>query len=248
MTKMAQMSSIQPAGNNGVSEVHRVAIKFAEEMELHHPLRQGRFSLPQNPFGVRVVRAIDTTSWSRGTKWNTQSLLRKWRMAPFGSQHHEVRHDPSVEELRRESERTLLSMPAVAQRAEPPSAPPAPTAPVPNSPAMSNAQVQTTIPANSVTVTNWYKQSVYDPSDSKIGEIMDVLLDKAGKVTALIVGVGGFLGAGEKDVAVPFEAIQITNKNNNKWYLVMNSTKDSLKAAPGFKYDRDTTSWVPDKK
>jgi sporulation protein YlmC with PRC-barrel domain len=147
----------------------------------------------------------------------------------------------------------VLSMPAVAQRAEPPSAPPAPTAPVPNAPvpnapAMSNAQVQATIPANSVTVTNWYKQSVYDPSDSKIGEIMDVLLDKAGKVTALIVGVGGFLGAGEKDVAVPFEAVQITNKNNNKWYLVMNSTKDSLKAAPGFKYDRDTTSWVPDTK
>jgi sporulation protein YlmC with PRC-barrel domain len=141
-----------------------------------------------------------------------------------------------------------LSMPAVAQRAEPPSAPPVPTAPVPNAPAMSNAQVQTAIPANSVTVTNWYKQSVYDPSDSKIGEIMDVLLDKAGKVTALIVGVGGFLGAGEKDVAVPFEAVQITNKNNNKWYLVMNSTKDSLKAAPGFKYDRDTTSWVPDTK
>jgi hypothetical protein len=60
--------------------------------------------------------------------------------------------------------------------------------------------------------------------------------------------VGGFLGAGEKDVAVPFDAIRITTKDNNKWYLVMNATKDELKSAPGFKYDKDSTTWVPDKK
>ena len=75
---------------------------------------------------------------------------------------------------------------------------------------------------------------------------MDVLVDKSGRVSSLIIGVGGFLGAGEKDVAVPFDAVQITNKNNNKWYLVMNTTKDELKTAPGFKYDRDSTTWVPD--
>jgi PRC-barrel domain len=67
---------------------------------------------------------------------------------------------------------------------------------------------------------------------------MDVLVDQSGKATALIIGVGGFLGAGEKDVAVPFNAVQFTNKNNNKWYLVMNATKDALKDAKGFKYDR----------
>ena len=55
-----------------------------------------------------------------------------------------------------------------------------------------------------MTVTDWYKQDVYDPNDNKIGEIMDVLVDQSGTITALIVGVGGFLGAGEKDVAVPF--------------------------------------------
>jgi len=75
-----------------------------------------------------------------------------------------------------------------------------------------------------------------------------VLVDKSGKVTSLIIGVGGFLGAGEKDVAVPFDSVRVTNKNNSKWYLVMNATKDELKGAPGFKYDSDTTSWVPDGK
>ena len=108
------------------------------------------------------------------------------------------------------------------------------------------AQILTSIPANSVTVTHWYKQNVYDPSDNKIGEIMDVLLDKEGKATALIIGVGGFLGMGEKDVAVPFNAVQVASKDNNKFYLVMNATKDTLKSAKGFKYDRNAMTWMPE--
>ena len=103
------------------------------------------------------------------------------------------------------------------------------------------------VPAQSVTVTDWYKQSVYDPSNSKIGEIMDVLLSSDGKVNALIVGVGGFLGMGEKDVAVPFSAIKHTTRDG-KVYLTLDTTKDALKAAPGLRFDRSTTTWVPDKK
>ena len=111
--------------------------------------------------------------------------------------------------------------------------------------AASHAAVLNTLPAG-VTVTDWYKQSVYDPSDAKIGEIMDVLVTQEGNINAVIVGVGGFLGAGEKDVAVPFNAIKHTEKNG-KVYLTMNATKDALKAAPGFKYDKNTTKWVPEK-
>jgi hypothetical protein len=105
-------------------------------------------------------------------------------------------------------------------------------------------QVLNTLPADSTTVTNYYKQNVYDPSDAKIGEITDVLVGKAGKVEAFIVSVGGFLGVGEKDVAVPFSAVHGTEKNG-KWYLTMNSTKDALKAAHGYKYDRAKATWVP---
>jgi sporulation protein YlmC with PRC-barrel domain len=108
------------------------------------------------------------------------------------------------------------------------------------------AKVQTEIPQSVVTVTDWYKQDVYDPNNTKIGQIMDVLVDKSGKISTLIVGVGGFLGAGQKDVAVPFEEVRATTKDN-KVHLVMNATKDSLKSAPGFKYDHDSTTWVPDK-
>ena len=105
--------------------------------------------------------------------------------------------------------------------------------------------LMTSIPANSRTVTDWYKQNVYDPQEQKIGEIMDVLVNQSGQIDAAIVGVGGFLGAGEKDVAVSFNAIKPTKKND-KTYLTLNATKDALKNAPGFKYDKQSTTWVPD--
>jgi sporulation protein YlmC with PRC-barrel domain len=125
---------------------------------------------------------------------------------------------------------------AGAQSPAPPLAPrtePAPT-----------VRILTAVPADTQTVTRWYKQNVYDPSDNKIGEVMDVLVDHEGKIGVIIVGVGGFVGVGEKDVAVPFNAIQFKTKDNNKWYPVMNTTKDALKTAPGYKYDRTTMMWT----
>lgn len=103
----------------------------------------------------------------------------------------------------------------------------------------------TTVPAASKTVTDWYKQDVYDTSNNKIGTINDVLLDQNGQVSTFIVGVGGFLGAGEKDVAVSFAAVREAMRNG-KNYLTMDTTKDALTKAPGFKYDSGKTTWVPD--
>jgi sporulation protein YlmC with PRC-barrel domain len=105
--------------------------------------------------------------------------------------------------------------------------------------------LMTSIPGDSRTVTDWYKQNVYDPNQTKIGEIMDVLVNPSGQIEAAIVGVGGFLRAGEKDVAVNFNQIKPTKKND-KTYLTLNTTKDALKNAPGFKYDKQSTKWVPD--
>ena len=105
----------------------------------------------------------------------------------------------------------------------------------------------TAAPSESWTVTNYYKQAVYDPKENKIGDVDDVVVDKSGKVTGLVVGVGGFLGAGEKDVIVPFGSVK-TAKRNDKWWLTLDETKDGLKNAPGFKYDKASTTWVPEKK
>ena len=107
--------------------------------------------------------------------------------------------------------------------------------------------VMTAPPSESWTVTNYCKQAVYDPKESKIGDVDDVLVDKSGKITGLVVGVGGFLGVGEKDVIVPFGSVK-TAKKDDKWWLTLDETKDDLKKAPGFKYDRTSTTWVSDKK
>jgi hypothetical protein len=107
------------------------------------------------------------------------------------------------------------------------------------------AQMLTALPADDWPATNWYKQSVYDLADNKVGEIADVLIDHDGKNTAVLIGVGGFLGVGEKYVAVPFDAVHFKKKDNS-WYPVMNTTKDALKNAPGFRYDRNAQRWTPE--
>ncbi len=114
-----------------------------------------------------------------------------------------------------------------------------------SSAALAAPGVMNSVRASSMTVTDWYKQDVYDPNNNKIGAVSDVLVSPDGRVDALIVGVGGFLGVGAKDVAVNFNAVKQI-KRDNKVYLTVNATKDELKAAPGLKYDRGTTAWVPD--
>jgi sporulation protein YlmC with PRC-barrel domain len=110
-----------------------------------------------------------------------------------------------------------------------------------------SAQQTTTLrslPPEASTVISWYKQNVYDPPEEKIGEISDVLVDKDGKIGAFIVSVGGFIGVGEKHVAVPFNAVHGTQRDG-KWWLTMNTTKDALKGAEGYKYDKAKTTSGP---
>jgi sporulation protein YlmC with PRC-barrel domain len=108
------------------------------------------------------------------------------------------------------------------------------------------ASMLRSVPTSSKTVSDWYKQDVYDPSNHSIGKIDDVLVSESGQISALLIGVGGFLGVGEKDVAVPFSAVKRTTKDK-KNYLTLNTTKDELKSAQGLKYDSDKTAWVTDK-
>jgi hypothetical protein len=112
--------------------------------------------------------------------------------------------------------------------------------------AQSSSVLLNAVPQNGQPVTNFYKQSVYDPNDGKIGEVTDLIVQSDGKIAAAMIGVGGLLGVGEKDVAVPFDALH-TKTKDNKTYLVMDTTKDALKNAPGFKYDRSQGKWIPAK-
>src|SRR4051794_8804920 len=54
--------------------------------------------------------------------------------------------------------------------------------------------------------------TVYGPNNERIGDINEVLVDRNGKVDAVVIGVGGFLGIGEKDVALPFSQVRFVDQ------------------------------------
>jgi len=109
--------------------------------------------------------------------------------------------------------------------------------------AAQDSQFVTTVPADVLPISVYYNEDVYDAQNNKIGDVNDILLDKDGRVAAVIVGVGGLLGVGEKDVAVPFNSLKVTEKDNDR-YLVMNTTKESLEKAPGYTFDKEKGVWI----
>lgn len=80
--------------------------------------------------------------------------------------------------------------------------------------------------------------TVYGPDNKSIGDINDVLIANDGKVNAVVIGVGGFLGVGEKNVAIPFDKLQVSRKADSSSIekVTVSYTKDELKNAPKFAY------------
>jgi sporulation protein YlmC with PRC-barrel domain len=163
----------------------------------------------------------------------------------------------------------LLTTTALAQ-----SAPPASS----TAPAMKPAQ-STAAPAMIQTnaVGKWRTSklvglNVYNAANEKIGDISELITDSSGKIDAIVVGVGGFLGIGEHNVGLPFSQVKFvmepvrtssttatttattgagtattttTNADATKDFpdhAMVNMTKDQLKAMPAFKYASDTSS------
>ena len=75
---------------------------------------------------------------------------------------------------------------------------------------------------------------VLNAQAEEIGEIKDVVIDAKGAVSTVVLGVGGFLGIPEKLVAVPYSAIQIGDVVQSSRVVVLDVTKDALKAAPAY--------------
>lgn len=86
---------------------------------------------------------------------------------------------------------------------------------------------------NHISASALLDESVVNANNDAIGDINDVLLDRNGKVASVIVGVGGFLGMGEKDVALSFDQLKFTN-NGNDLVVTSDATKETLQAAPAY--------------
>ncbi|WP_296741888.1 PRC-barrel domain-containing protein [Mesorhizobium sp.] len=85
-------------------------------------------------------------------------------------------------------------------------------------------------------MTNIIGVSVYNGTGDdaqNIGKIDDVVFDASGKAKSAIIGVGGFLGVGKKDVAFDYGKLEWAEKNGDRW-LVAKTSKDELSAQPAF--------------
>ncbi len=91
-------------------------------------------------------------------------------------------------------------------------------------------------PANPVRFNMTVKPDANKDWDD-IGEVNDVILSRDGAVKAVVLGVGGFLGMGEKDVAIPMESVKFVKEDNDAgdYFLVVNSNKQMLTDAPAYK-------------
>jgi hypothetical protein len=106
----------------------------------------------------------------------------------------------------------------------------------PSNPAAGKAQVVDQQAPDQMLMSKFKGTNVIGSDDEKIGDVNDILFDKDAKILAYVVGVGGFLGIGTKDVAVAPSSFQVqpaTDKDNMKLKLAM--TKDELKNAAEFK-------------
>jgi sporulation protein YlmC with PRC-barrel domain len=72
-------------------------------------------------------------------------------------------------------------------------------------------QFMTKMEANHVMASDLIGTRVVGANNESIGDINDVIMDRNGQIMAAVVGVGGFLGIGEKDVAVPFNSLEFMN-------------------------------------
>jgi sporulation protein YlmC with PRC-barrel domain len=120
---------------------------------------------------------------------------------------------------------TLIAAPALAQTNPPAGSTTAPPAGSMPAPSAGDRSFGATEPARMDT-GNWRTQEqpgqwrasklegldIYNQNNEKIGDISELLVDSSGKIQAVVVGVGGFLGIGERDVAIPFEQIKLVNE------------------------------------
>ena len=78
-------------------------------------------------------------------------------------------------------------------------------------------------------------KSVHNENDEKVGDVKDVVMSSDGKVTHVILGVGGFIGVGEHAVAIPYDEINIVGDQ----LTLRGYTKDQLKEMPAYERPRD---------
>ena len=101
--------------------------------------------------------------------------------------------------------------------------------------AQSSAQFLNEQATDDMLASNIIGKSAVNTQNEAIGDVNDLVTDRSGKILAALIGVGGFLGIGEKDVAVRFEDLKLTRDEDNNAKVVLNVSKETLASAPDYK-------------
>lgn len=133
----------------------------------------------------------------------------------------------------------LLAIPAVAQNATPPPATgKSPAAESTAAPAPTG-ETAGALGSGEISAKELLAENVRNAANESIGNINDVLIGGDGKIAAVIIGVGGFLGMGEKNVALPFDQLIFAKDAADDLIVSTSATKESLQAAPEYTKPED---------
>jgi sporulation protein YlmC with PRC-barrel domain len=109
------------------------------------------------------------------------------------------------------------------------------------------AQAATTVPfvaqqpADEWLARVFIGQPVYNAAGEAIGDINDLVFNRKGQISTIVIGVGGFLSIGEKGVGVPYSALTFNVGKTGERVIVVALTKQDLTQAPAFKATEKTT-------
>ena len=93
------------------------------------------------------------------------------------------------------------------------------------------------------TANEFIGKTVYTTANENVGEINDLIFGNDGKILGVVIGVGGFLGIGEKDVLVSLDSIRMTKADGSDTVqFVVDASKEALENAPSF--DRTTKRYM----
>lgn len=87
---------------------------------------------------------------------------------------------------------------------------------------------------NTVLAADLIGSTVYNMNDESIGDINDIIVTFDGQVEGVVIGVGGFLGMGEKEVAIELSAIELQSNEGANPRLYLDTTAEELEAAEEF--------------
>ncbi len=158
---------------------------------------------------------------------------------------------------------TLLTAGAIAQdtTTTPATEAPATEAPATDTPAMDAPAAETAAPLDTSILATGYTvtdkdnlateiigKQVYSSSAADaehIGDVNNLVIGENGEIAAVVIGVGGFLGIGEKNVAVNYSELEWVTAEDNSERFVLATTKDALQQAPDFETTDEAANAPP---